>query len=176
MSAPTNLMTLPMEEELTVEEIPLSAPALRTASYHMGKHCLHQSREFMLCDNELRDPRKCLKEGAALTACGMDFLRKLKKSCNDEFETHWRCIENKSSDLSPARCRNSQGVYDKCMLDNLGMERPYNGFYSRPHMHESARPQPPPPAPKIYTDVPRVLPPDYPKPPAKYGSRQYWFE
>lgn len=61
-------------------------------------------QEFILCHEENnKDPRKCLQEGADVTACGMDFLRKLKKSCGNEFELHWRCIENRSSDLGPSR-------------------------------------------------------------------------
>lgn len=41
-------------------------------------------QEFMLCRTEHNDPRKCLAEGKALTACGMKFLQQMKKFCYQE--------------------------------------------------------------------------------------------
>lgn len=29
------------------------------------------------------------------------------------------------------RCRNTQGVYDKCVFDNMGIERPEYGYFCR---------------------------------------------
>lgn len=39
----TNDINLPTEEELTVPEINLSGPALRAASFHLGKACEYQN-------------------------------------------------------------------------------------------------------------------------------------
>lgn len=166
---------LPSEEELTVEEIPLSSPAFKTAAFHMGRACYDQSKEFMLCNDELKDPRKCLNEGKELTACGMSFLRNLKKHCAEEFDAHWRCVELKSPQLAPMRCRKSQAIYDKCVLENLNVERPYIGFFSRPHMHDTARPKPPPKV-NTYSDVPAMLPEDYPRPESKYRTRFFFYD
>lgn len=33
----------------------------------------------MLCKGELKDPRKCIKEGKAVTNCALSFFRKVKK-------------------------------------------------------------------------------------------------
>lgn len=38
----------------------------------------------MLRRKELEDPRKTIKEAAEVTACGVDFLRSLKKACLPE--------------------------------------------------------------------------------------------
>jgi hypothetical protein len=42
---------------------------------------------------ELEDPRATLKEAAIVTACGIDFLQKLKKTCGDEATRYGDCID-----------------------------------------------------------------------------------
>lgn len=71
-------------------------------------------------------------------------------------------------------CRNTQGVYDKCMLDNLNLERPEYGYFCRVKVHHTDRPEPPKEKRIVYPDTPDALPADYPRPPAKYGSRFHW--
>jgi NADH dehydrogenase (ubiquinone) 1 alpha subcomplex subunit 8 len=39
----TNDTDLPTEEELTVQEINLSGPVLKAASFHVGRVCLHEN-------------------------------------------------------------------------------------------------------------------------------------
>lgn len=39
----TSAVTLPEEHELDHPEIPLSSPALKAASFHLGKYCENQS-------------------------------------------------------------------------------------------------------------------------------------
>ncbi|KAF4521579.1 hypothetical protein B566_EDAN001299 [Ephemera danica] len=151
----TQDINLPTEEELTVQEVNLSSPALRAGSFHLGKYCEKENNEFMLCRDELGDPRKCLNEGKAVTNCALNFFRKMKKSCNEEFE----------------HCRKTQTVFDKCALDTLGLERPDYGYFCRPHVHNTARPKPQLPEKDVYPDATPGLPQDYPKPPAKHGSR-----
>ncbi|KAJ8869589.1 hypothetical protein PR048_028581, partial [Dryococelus australis] len=92
----TNSVTLPAEEELTVPEVNISGAALKAGAFHFGKKCEYESNEFMLCRKELNDPRKCLGEGRAVTGCVLDFYKKVKKSCFDEFTQYANCL-NKSS-------------------------------------------------------------------------------
>ena len=54
----------------------------------------------MLCRTELKDPRKCLEEGKAVTACSLDFFRKIKKSCASEFNQFSNCLDRSSADFS----------------------------------------------------------------------------
>lgn len=125
----------------------------------------------MLCRDELKDPRKCLKEGRDVTSCTFDFFRLIKKSCHAEFTQYANCLDKSSSDLHFKHCRNTQNVFDKCVLENLKIERPGYGYFTRAQVHATDRPKPPQREKPVYTDIPDSLPDDAPRPPAKYGSR-----
>jgi len=133
---------LPTEEELTVEEVPLGTPFLKAAAHHTGKYCETVNNEFILCRTEEADPRKCLKEGRAVTSCHLDFFKKMKLSCNSELTQYAACLEKSSSDMAYVPCRKTQAVFDKCVLDILGLERPHYGYHCLPKIHETDRPQP----------------------------------
>ncbi len=68
---------LPSEEDLTVQEIPMGTAYLRAGAMHLGKVCEAQNNEFIMCRNELNDPRKCLDEGKEVTSCALDFFQKV---------------------------------------------------------------------------------------------------
>ena len=53
----------------------------------------------MLCSKEERDPRKCISEGKEVTACALEFFRKVKKSCLEEFNQYASCLDKSSRDL-----------------------------------------------------------------------------
>lgn len=95
----------------------------------------------------------------------------MKKSCRAEFSQYAHCLDKSSSDLGYKHCRNTQNVLDKCVLDNLGIERPGYGYYCRAKVHATDRPKPEPRPRKVYDDVPVGLPADAPKPKANYGDR-----
>ena len=46
----TEDFTLPAKEELTVEEINLSTPALRAGAFHLGKYCEKPSQVCLVVD------------------------------------------------------------------------------------------------------------------------------
>lgn len=167
----TKDITLPTDEELTVEEVNLTGAALRAGAFHLGKFCENQNNEFMLCRNELEDPRKCINEGKMVTSCTLEFFRKVKNSCYGEFTQYANCLDKSSSLLEFRQCRKTQAVLDKCMVDNMGVERPPYGYFCRAKIHETTRPKPEEPKPAIYPDATPFLPDDYPRPPAKYGAR-----
>ncbi|XP_059613262.1 NADH dehydrogenase [ubiquinone] 1 alpha subcomplex subunit 8 [Phlebotomus argentipes] len=167
---------LPTEEELTVPEVNLSGPALKAGAFHLGKYCEFQNNEFMLCRDELKDPRKCLKEGNAVTSCALEFFRKVKKTCREEFTQYTNCLDKSSQDQAFKPCRKTQGVYDKCILDNLQIERPHYGYFCRARIHDSERPAPPKKEKKVYPDATPGLPDDYPRESARYGSRNLILE
>lgn len=50
----------------------------------------------MLCKDETQDARKCIEEGKAVTACALDFFRKIKKNCYAEFTQYYNCIDKSS--------------------------------------------------------------------------------
>ncbi|XP_045623799.1 NADH dehydrogenase [ubiquinone] 1 alpha subcomplex subunit 8-like [Procambarus clarkii] len=167
---------LPTEEELTVEEINVSTPALKAAAFHLGSVCETQNNEFMLCRKEEKDPRKCINEGKDVTACSLAFFRKIKKTCLEEFNQYANCLDKSSQDLEYRRCRTTQAIFDKCVLDNLNVERPDFGYFCRPKIVDSKRPKPKPEEPIVFPDTPLDLPDDPPRGPARYGARFYWME
>lgn len=168
-------LQLPTEEELTVPEVNLGSPALRAGAFHLGKYCEQANNEFILCRTEWGDPRKCLEEGKAVTSCSLEFFKNVKKLCKQEFEQYTNCIDKSSSLLEYKYCRKTQGAFDKCMLDNMNLERPSFGYFCEAKVIDTKRPKPEEEKPAIYPDATPHLPEDYPRPPAKYGSRFWWF-
>ncbi|XP_028162297.1 NADH dehydrogenase [ubiquinone] 1 alpha subcomplex subunit 8 isoform X2 [Ostrinia furnacalis] len=172
----TNDVHLPEESELTVPEVNLSAATLMASSFHLGKYCEHANNEFMLCRIEENDPRKCINEGKVVTACTMEFFRKVKQTCLSEFDQYANCVDKSSGDFSLSSCRKTQGVFDKCMLDKLQLERPGFGYFTEARVHDTKRPKPQPEPKTIYTDPTPALPDaerDAARP-ARHGSRFYW--
>lgn len=72
------------------------------------------------------------------------------------------------------RCRKTQTVFDKCVKDNLGIDRPPYDYFNRVHVHKTARPRPPTEGPAVYPDATPKLPDDAPRPPAKMGPRHVY--
>ena len=54
----------------------------------------------MLCKQEEKDPRKCFREGKAVTACGVEFFNKVKATCADSFTNYWKCLDNGGHEMS----------------------------------------------------------------------------
>jgi len=135
---------LPAPKELDVpQEIEITSAPLRAAAHHMGKWCDNESKDFMLCRYEEADPRYCIKEGKAVTACGVEFLNRLKKHCYAPFTNYWQCIDFKGEGkFSMSHCRPQQTEYDQCVLEHLGQERVHYGYFGKIRVHETTRPKP----------------------------------
>jgi len=54
----------------------------------------------MLCKSEERDPRKCIDSGKVVTECGLNFFRRVKKECLEEFMAYSTCIDKSSTDYA----------------------------------------------------------------------------
>lgn len=168
----TNQDYLPTYEELDVEDVNVSAAPLKASAHHLGKFCDNQCKEYMLCNSEEKDPRKCFKEGIEVTNCERRFFQVLKKNCAEEFTKYWQCIDHSGMDMHYKRCRAPQAVYDQCVLEKMGQERPELGFFSKTRVHHTTRPKPqrdiplPTPTPDAI-DASSVPTPDS----AKYGAR-----
>ena len=57
-------------------------------------------KEFMLCNKEEKDPRKCLKDGKEVTRCGLEFFSKVKKHCANEFTDYWKCLDRSGHNMA----------------------------------------------------------------------------
>jgi len=142
---------LPSDEELNIEEIPVTSNYLMSSAMWIGKYCDTQQKEFMLCRAEEKDPRVCLKYGKELTACGNDFLKRVKKSCGDELSWYTKCLDYSGREPSFRLCRHAQALYDGCMADS-GFERARYGHFQLLRVHDSERPKPKPHVP-IFDDA-----------------------
>ncbi|KAK2584053.1 hypothetical protein KPH14_006503 [Odynerus spinipes] len=169
----TEKVQLPDDSELTVQEINVTYPVLHGAALYIGKKCELQNNEFLLCRQEEKDPRRCLNEGKAVTACALDFFQKLKKHCKEDFEQYVQCLEKSSRSFRYDQCRKTQAIVDKCILENLNIERPSFGYLCEVKVHDS--PRPPPKQEKIeFPDPIPPLPEEKPEHPAKFSSRMPW--
>ena len=108
-------------EQLDVEELKVTSALLIGAAHHYGGYCGKENDAFMECRIENKDPRKCIEEGKKVTKCAMDFFKKIKESCNEEFTEHWTCLDYKNQEYR--HCRKTQKVYDTCMAEKLNMHR-----------------------------------------------------
>ncbi|XP_012283641.1 NADH dehydrogenase [ubiquinone] 1 alpha subcomplex subunit 8 [Orussus abietinus] len=162
---------LPTEEELTVEEINVSSPVLLAAAFQFGKYCEWQRNEYLLCKKEEDDPTACLNEGKAVTACGLEFLRKIKKHCRKEFEQYAHCIDFETANMQYYPCRKTQAVYDKCVLEKLNVERPDMNYYAEMHVHDTNRPKKYREPPQFPDALPGLKDDGTPLPPGRFGAR-----
>ena len=97
----------------------------------------------MLCRTEEADPRKCLEYGRQVTECGLEFFRKVKKTCREELEWYNKCLDWTGSEPCFRRCRHEQALFDGCMADS-GFERARFGHFQMLRIHDSERPKPKP--------------------------------
>lgn len=137
----TDDVYLPSPEEIKHNEIPLTHNYMITSAMWLGKYCDHQCKEFMLCRTEEADPRRCLEYGRQVTECGLEFFKKLKRTCREEYEWYTKCIDWTGSEPTFNRCRHEQGIFDGCMADH-GFERAKFGDFTMLRVHESDRPKP----------------------------------
>ena len=81
-------------------------------------------------------PRACLGAGKDVTSCSMEFFRKVKATCAAEFMSYVNCMEKSSGDMQFYECRKTQGVYDKCVEEKMGLKRPHYGYHCLPKVNE----------------------------------------
>ena len=62
----------------------------------------------------------------------MEFFRKVKATCAAEFMSYVNCMEKSSGDMQFYECRRTQGIYDKCVQEKMGLERPHYGYHCLP--------------------------------------------
>ena len=62
----------------------------------------------------------------------MEFFRKVKATCAAEFMSYVNCMEKSSGDMQFYECRKTQGVYDKCVEEKMGLKRPHYGYHCLP--------------------------------------------
>lgn len=131
----TDDITLPTEDEIGHKEIPLTHNFFLASAMWLGKYCDNECKDFMLCRQEIKDPRKCLKYGHGVTDCGLDFFKKVKNTCKDELEWYTKCLDYSGRAPIFQRCRREQAIFDGCMYSN-GFERAKFGDFQKVRVHE----------------------------------------
>ena len=69
----------------------------------------------------------------------MEFFRKVKATCAAEFMSYVNCMEKSSGDMQFYECRRTQGIYDKCVQEKMGLERPSRAQHGQRWPQERAR-------------------------------------
>lgn len=72
-------------------------------------------------------------------------------------------------------CRKTQAVFDKCIFDNLKIERPSFGYFCEVKVHETSRPKPKSNI-VTYPDAAVPVTAEEPLLPPKYNSRRLWVQ
>lgn len=168
---------LPSDEELNHKEIPLTHNYFLSSAMWLGKYCDDKCKEYMLCRTEEMDPRKCIKESNEVTDCGLEFFKKVKKTCRAELEWYTTCLDLSGREPRYNKCRDAQVIFDTCMADN-GFERARYGYFQMLRVHDSKRPKPKPNVPLFEDAPPRfdALKPELynKKPKGGHGTKHMW--
>ncbi|KAG9028374.1 hypothetical protein FRB95_006556 [Tulasnella sp. JGI-2019a] len=95
--------------------------------------------DFMLCKSENRRPEHCLKEGRKVTRCTTEIIEKIRENCLEEFEQHWKCLENNNQTFY--MCRKPERLLNKCVFTKLGLKKEIPGApKDQPQIHEKLNP------------------------------------
>ncbi|CEH12435.1 NADH:ubiquinone oxidoreductase, NDUFA8/PGIV/19 kDa subunit [Ceraceosorus bombacis] len=125
--------------EPKVEEVGTTSAPLKSIAFFLGQHCKNVNEDFILCKNEDRDPKHCLKEGRRVTRCTQDLLAKMGQACGKEWDAHWQCLENENHELY--RCRKAERPLNKCAFDKLKLSKNIPGSpEGQPQIHEKTNP------------------------------------
>ncbi|CUM64607.1 uncharacterized protein PRCAT00002215001 [Priceomyces carsonii] len=119
-----------------VDEVGATSAPLLSASYFIGSKCKPFNDDFMLCKDENNGGTvECLKEGRRVTRCAISVLKDINQYCFDEFKLHYECLEQENHSLG--HCRNSEKLLNKCIFDNLKLEKKIPGVEKQIHLVEN---------------------------------------
>ncbi|KAJ2723169.1 ndufa8, NADH-ubiquinone oxidoreductase complex I 19kd subunit [Coemansia sp. Benny D115] len=119
----------------SVDEVGMTGAPLKSASFFMGSLCKEYNEDFMLCKNESRDPKHCLKEGRKVTRCAISALQKIESKCLEEFRAHWQCLDVKNQEFG--KCRDQEKVFNQCLFKAFGWKKSIPGApENKPQIHE----------------------------------------
>ncbi|ODQ79940.1 hypothetical protein BABINDRAFT_161604 [Babjeviella inositovora NRRL Y-12698] len=117
-----------------VPEVGASSAPLKSAAYFIGARCKPYNDDYLLCKKEDGE-FQCLKEGRRVTRCAISVIEDMNKHCYDYFKLHWECLENREHRLSG--CRKAETLLNKCVFQNLGLEKKIPGVKEQIHLKTS---------------------------------------
>eukprot|EP00056_Hartaetosiga_gracilis_P014614 m.240893 g.240893 ORF g.240893 m.240893 type:complete len:143 (+) comp16344_c0_seq1:72-500(+) len=97
---------------------------LKAAARHMGAFCWEKNQNYMRCKKANDgNPAKCLEQGLAVTKCGLQFFKTLRKFCEPELNAQVDCLKNNNHAFS--KCRKTQSALDECVFDKMNVDGCY---------------------------------------------------
>ncbi|KZP21547.1 Ndufa8, NADH-ubiquinone oxidoreductase complex I 19kd subunit [Athelia psychrophila] len=122
-----------------VQELGVTSGPLKSAAFFLGAYCKDYNEDFMLCKAQNRNPEHCLKEGRRVTRCATDLITKMRENCLQQFDEHWKCLENSNQEYY--LCRKPERSLNKCMFEKLGLTKTIPGSPAgRIPVHEIEKP------------------------------------
>ncbi|KAL9924196.1 uncharacterized protein ACN427_009812 isoform 1-T1 [Glossina fuscipes fuscipes] len=68
------------------------------------------------------------------------------------------CLDKSIGTMAFRHCGKTQDVFNKCMKNNLDIDRPEYGYFTRAKTHQTERPAPPKREKKVYEGATPGLP------------------
>ncbi|CAN3357326.1 hypothetical protein DICA3_C09890 [Diutina catenulata] len=119
-----------------VDEVGATSAPLLSAAYFIGARCQPYGDDFLMCKQENNGGElDCLKEGRRVTRCAVQVLKDINTHCFDEFKLHYECLETENH--RQGHCRASEKVFNKCVFDNLKLEKKIPGPEAQIHLKEN---------------------------------------
>jgi NADH dehydrogenase (ubiquinone) 1 alpha subcomplex subunit 8 len=119
-----------------VDEVGATSAPLLSASYFIGAKCKPYNDDFMMCKAENNGGTlECLKEGRRVTRCAISVLKDINAHCFDEFKLHYECLEQENH--RTGHCRASENVFNKCVFQNLKLEKKIPGVEQQIHLNQN---------------------------------------
>lgn len=122
-----------------VDEVGATSAPLYSAAYFIGARCQPYNDDFMLCKEEAQGTGEldCLKEGRRVTRCAASVIKDINAHCAESFKLHWQCLnENNHKMLS---CRKAETLLNKCVFENLKLEKEIPGAEEQVHLKKNPR-------------------------------------
>ena len=63
----------------------------------------------------------------------------MKNACPAELTRYAMCLEKSDSNMKYSACRETGAVFDACMKEKMGMDRPHFGYHSLVKVHQTDR-------------------------------------
>lgn len=124
-----------------VKEVGASSAPLTSAAFFIGARCLPYNDDFMLCKDQSTSGNPefdCLKEGRRVTRCASSVIQDINSYCAQSFQLHWKCLEDNNHEFK--NCRKAETLFNKCVFDNLKLEKKIPGVKESDQIHLKAKP------------------------------------
>lgn len=93
--------------------MPATSSELYASAALLGQACKSENRAYLLCKQNTPNPRDCLGEGGAVTACGDALVARLKAAHSKEFEAFRECLSKTNNAFD--KCKAQKDALHACV-------------------------------------------------------------